>query len=192
MEEPFPDGQRPDIWFESTDGIVAVEIQRSRITDMEYAERNASYAAKNVASFWMVCNLKSYLTASVLDTDVPSIPAWVRRLGKPYREIVFDQATLISGSDMNLANPWQIAAVKLKPVERIERDADGTPFTHRFFDYDIRIIDVGHSKDIEDEHGWKARIWLPKVLNGSPHHVQKKGDQETRTWRRQPVCSTLQ
>ena len=163
MEHTLPDGQRPDIYFQATNGQgVALEIQHSRISDAELIDRTASYADKGVASLWMPDQIKHFLnTVEVSDlTGLANIPLWMRRIAGLTDDVAFDQFSDVSkrGSE--------VVSIKLAIQTRKVKNANGVWVMEQYWPTRRCALHRGAVRTDRNDSGHKLMLWLPSPLGG--------------------------
>ncbi len=163
MEHTLPDGQRPDIYFQATNGQgVALEIQHSRISDAELIDRTASYADKGVASLWMPDQIKQFLnTVEVSDlTGLANIPLWMRRIAGLTDDVAFDQFSDVSkrGSE--------VVSIKLAIQTRKVKNAQGIWVMEQYWPTRRCALHSGAVRTDRNDSGHKLMLWLPSPLGG--------------------------
>ena len=171
------DGQRPDVAFVYKDGIVAVEVQYSAISDGDLAERILSYSDKSIPSLWLIGNLKTHINA--IPADVfggvrDKFPAWVRRIASMYSNNGIDQAS----DSTDLIN------INLTPDIREVKDTDGV--WRNQISWNVTRSDMRDGRIIKktDSHGWPQLLWIPTPNN--TRDVLSRGERQKQTRRQLP------
>lgn len=162
MEYRLPDGQEPDIYFETEGQGVAVEIQHSHISDADLVERTASYSDKQVASLWMPDNIKRYLNTVDLfgGTNLPYIPQWMHRIAELTDNVAFDHYTDLA------SHPGEVVSIQLQLKTRKKQDAQGKWVMDYYWPTRSCLLYAGNVRTDHNDSGHRLMKWIPEAIGG--------------------------